>query len=197
MPGSLPAHHSPGTQPRAGQHCHPLLPGPKSQLAWLGRGRCWRRKGNGMGKGMGRGGCAPCSMWLAAKLQQEMGAFLRALLNLGAPAMPVWGEKVGLTGPRATATYPPQAECPRVHQGMARRQGLWWCLSQPRVPRLSITVIPSSCSRSMGCCHGIAPSSQAVGDQGQLFWAAQDTPAVVLCAAQGTGAGTWVLPPLH
>lgn len=37
----------------------------------------------------------------------------------------------------------------------------------------------------MGHCHGIASSGQAVGDKGQLFWAAQGTPAVMLSAALG------------
>lgn len=69
--------------------------------------------------------CAPCRRWLATKLQQEMGAFLQALLNLRAPAIPVWEAKVDVPRPRVTATHPPRAGCPRVHWVMARRQALW------------------------------------------------------------------------
>lgn len=46
----------------------------------------------------------------------------------------------------------------------------------------------------MGRCHGIASSGQAMEDQGQLFWAAQGTPAVMLSAAQCTGQGPGCCP---
>lgn len=54
----------------------------------------------------------------------------------------------------------------------------WWA------ERCSRMAAASSCFRSVGRRHGIAPSGQAAGEWGELFWAAQGTPAVVLSAAQ-------------
>lgn len=143
-----------------------------------------------------------CILQTVAGCQVATGAGSISASPADAPgtSSPCLGGKGGLDKAQGCSHTPSSGRVPKGALGHGRETGPVVMLVpaqgalQPVGGRLRITVIASSCSRSVGLCHGIAPSGQAAGDKGQLFWAAQGTPAVMLSVAQCAGAGTWVLP---
>lgn len=154
MPGTLPVHHSLGKQPqpRAGQQCHPLLPGHKSQLVRLGRGRCLRQKGKVMGKGMGVGRWRVCTLQQVAGCQVATGdgSISASPAELPGTSYPCLGGKGGFDKARGYSQTPSPGRVPKAAPGCGKETGPVVMFVpaqgalQPVGGRLSITAITSS-----------------------------------------------------